>query len=192
MAAREGARVGSADPRPPSAGPVPAGPPAAEPSPASAEHSPADAEGSPASEQRGAERRAAGALEAEILAILRAADGPLSPGEVRQRLAPPHQPGGPRGELSYSTVVTIVSRLHAKGLLARQRAGRGFTYTPVDEASLAASRMSQVLSSENDHDAVLSRFVSGLSGRDARLLRELLAGDAGPGDSDPGRAGSQE
>ena len=140
----------------------------------------------------GAERRAAGALEAEILAILRAADGPLSPGEVRQRLAPPDQPGGPRGELSYSTVVTIVSRLHAKGLLARQRAGRGFTYTPVDEASLAASRMSQVLSSENDHDAVLSRFVSGLSGRDARLLRELLAGDAGPGDSDPGRAGSQE
>ena len=106
--------MGSADPRPPSAGPVPAGPPAAERSPASAE--------------RGAERRAAGALEAEILAILRAADGPLSPGEVRQRLAPPGPPGGPRGELSYSTVVTIVSRLHAKGLLARQRAGRGFTY----------------------------------------------------------------
>ncbi len=142
--------------------------------------------------QASAERRAAGALEAEILAILRTADGPLSPGEVRQRLAPPHQPDGPRGELSYSTVVTIVSRLHAKGLLARQRAGRGFTYTPVDEASLAASRMSQVLSSENDHDAVLSRFVSGLSGRDTRLLRELLAGDAGPGDSDPGRAGRRE
>ena len=153
---------------------------------------PASAEDGPASAERAAERRAAGALEAEILAILRAADGPLSPGEVRQRLAPPQQPDGPRAELSYSTVVTIVSRLHAKGLLARQRAGRGFTYKPVDEASLAASRMSQVLSSEDDHDAVLSRFVSGLSGRDARLLRELLAGDAGPGDSDPGRAGRQE
>ena len=174
---------------------MPAGPPGVEHSPAGLQHSPAGLQHSPAGVQHspaGAERRAAGALEAEILAILRAADGPLNPGEVRQRLAPPHQPGGPRGELSYSTVVTIVSRLHAKGLLARQRAGRGFTYTPVDEASLAASRMSQVLSSENDHDAVLSRFVSGLSGRDARLLRELLAGDAGPGDSDPGRAGSQE
>ena len=131
---------------------------------------PAHAPGRPA-----AERRAAGALEAEILAILRVADGPLTPGEVRQRLAPVHA-DGQRGELSYSTVVTIVSRLHAKGLLARQRAGRGFTYTPVDDASLAASRMSQVLGSENDHDAVLSRFVSELSGRDARLLRQLLAG----------------
>ena len=140
----------------------------------------------------GAERRAAGALEAEILVILRDADSPLSPGEVRQRLARPPGDGGPRQDLSYSTVVTIVSRLHAKGLLARQRAGRGFTYTPVDEASLAASRMSQVLSSENDHDAVLSRFVSGLSGRDARLLRELLAGEPGPLESEPGQAGGRE
>ena len=139
----------------------------------------------------GAERRAAGALEAEILAILRAADGPLTPGEVRQRLAPV-QAGGQRGELSYSTVVTIVSRLHAKGLLARQRAGRGFTYTPVGDASLAASRMSQALGSENDHDAVLSRFVSGLSSRDARLLRELLASGGGPAGGDPGPAGPDQ
>ena len=157
VAAGRAASVDGADPRPAPAGPL------------SAERGPG-----------GAERRAAGALEAEILAILREADSPLSPGEVRQRLARPPGAGGPRGELSYSTVVTIVSRLHAKGLLARQRAGRGFTYTPVDEASLAASRMSQVLSSENDHDAVLSRFVSGLSGRDARLLRELLAGERRP------------
>ena len=122
-----------------------------------------------------------------MVARLRAADGPLTPGEVRQRLAPASQAG--RRDLSYSTVVTIVSRLHAKGLLARQRAGRGFAYTPVDDASLAASRMSQVLGSENDHDAVLSRFVSGLSGRDARLLRELLASDGDPVGSDSGETG---
>ena len=179
VAAREGASVDGADPRPSSAGPVPAGPPAAEQGRAGAERGPS-----------GAERRAAGALEAEILAILRAADGPLSPGEVRQRLAPPHHPDGPRGELSYSTVVTIVSRLHAKGLLARQRAGRGFTYTPVDEATLAASRMSQALGSGTDHRAVLSRFVSELSGRDAWMLRRLLAGQdaqAGDLDQDEGR-----
>jgi predicted transcriptional regulator len=137
----------------------------------------------------GAARRAAGELEAEVLGILRAASGPLSPGEVRQRVA-----AGQRGELSYSTVVTIVSRLYDKGLLARQRAGRGFTYTPVDEASLAASRMSQALGSGSDHGAVLTRFVSGLSGRDAWLLRRLLAGDQGSaaGDLDREREQAQE
>jgi hypothetical protein len=52
--------------------------------------------------------------------------------------------------------------------------------------------MSQVLGGENDHDAVLSRFVSGLSSRDARLLRELLASGGGPAGSDPGPAGPDQ
>ena len=120
----------------------------------------------------GAERRAAGTLESEVLGILRAAGRPLTPGEVRERLA------GQR-ELAYSTVVTTMSRLQAKGLLGRHRAGRGFCYAPVDEASLAAGRMSHALGSGSDRDAVLSRFVSGLSGRDAELLRRLLGGAQG-------------
>ena len=127
-----------------------------------------DAAGTP-----GVPRRPAGALEAEVLGILRAAPGPLSVAEVRQRVS-----ADEHGELSYSTVVTIVSRLYEKGLLARQRAGRGFAYAPIDEASLAARRMSQALGSGTDRDAVLSRFVSGLSGRDAQLLRRLLADDS--------------
>jgi predicted transcriptional regulator len=118
---------------------------------------------------QGAIRRAAGALEAEILGILRTAGEPLSPGEVRERIT-----AGEQQALSYSTVVTIMSRLYEKGLLARQRAGRGFSYTAVDEASLAAHQMSSALGSGIDRGAVLSRFVSGLSGRDARLLRTLL------------------
>lgn len=131
----------------------------------------------------GAARRPAGALEAEVLAVLQVARGPLSPGQVRQRLA-----ARLAEELSYSTVVTIMSRLHAKGLLARERSGRAFTYTPVDEANLAASRMSQALDAGGNRDAVLTRFASGLSGRDAKLLRRLLAaGQADPaGLADPG------
>jgi predicted transcriptional regulator len=105
-----------------------------------------------------------------VLAVLRAAQVPLSPGQVRERLAI-----RPQGELSYSTVVTIMSRLHAKGLLARERAGRGFAYTPVDAASLAAGQMSRALDTGADRRAVLTSFVSGLSGRDTRLLRRLLA-----------------
>ena len=124
----------------------------------------------------GAERRAAGTLESEVLGILRAAAGPLTPGEVRDRLS---GAGAGQRELAYSTVVTTMSRLHAKGLLSRRRAGRGFCYAPVDEASLAAGRMSHALGSGSDRDAVLSRFVSGLSGRDAELLRRLLGGTPG-------------
>src|SRR6478672_11088206 len=96
----------------------------------------------------GTPRRPPGALEAEVMEVL-----------------------------SYSTVVTIVSRLHAKGLLERERIGRAFAYRPVDDASLAASQMRQALQAGTDHGAVLSRFVSGLSGRDARLLRQLLGED---------------
>jgi predicted transcriptional regulator len=124
----------------------------------------------------GGQRRPAGALEAEVLDVLRAAAGPLTAAEVRDRL-----PGGAPDALSYSTVVTILSRLHIKGLLERERAGRGFAYRPADEASVAAGRMARALDTGPDHGAVLTRFVSGLSGRDARLLRELLAGDEDPG-----------
>ena len=116
-------------------------------------------------------RRPAGALEAGALRVLQATGAPLTPGQVQQHLA-----AGQYGQLSYSTVVTTLTRLHAKGLLARQRSGRAFAYTPVDEASLAAARMSQALQAGPGHGAVLAKFASGLSHRDARLLRELLTG----------------
>src|SRR5260370_37801370 len=84
----------------------------------------------------GTGRRAAGALEAEVLGIVRSARRPLSPGEVRERIT-----AGQRRELSYSTIVTIVSRLYAKGGLARQRSGRGFVYHAVDRASVVSGLM---------------------------------------------------
>ena len=64
-------------------------------------------------------RRGVGELEAEILGVLRGPQAAHS-GDVRERLDP--RDGR---ELSYSTVVTIVSRLHAKGLLVRERPGAG-------------------------------------------------------------------
>jgi predicted transcriptional regulator len=122
-------------------------------------------------EQPGADaagRRAAGELEAAVLATLHAAGAPLSPGEVRDRLG---------DDLAYTTVVTILSRLHAKGVLDRRKAGRAFLYAPVaDEPGLAARRISQMLDAEPDREAVLARFVSGLSGKDEELLRRMLGG----------------
>jgi len=75
-------------------------------------------------------------------------------------------------------VVTILSRLHGKGVLDRRKAGRAFRYMPVaDEPGLAARRMTQMLDAEPDREAVLARFVSGLSGRDEELLRRMLGED---------------
>ncbi|HEY3957646.1 MAG TPA: BlaI/MecI/CopY family transcriptional regulator [Streptosporangiaceae bacterium] len=116
-------------------------------------------------------RRPAGALEAGVLAVLQAAGAPLTPGQMQQRLE-----ASQYGGLSYSTVVTILSRLHAKGLTARERTGRAFAYTPVDGAAFAAGQMNQALAAGPSRDAVLAKFASGLSTRDARLLRELLDG----------------
>ena len=117
-------------------------------------------------------RRAAGELEAAVLSVLQAAGSALSPGEVRDRLG---------GDLAYTTVVTILSRLHAKGVLERRKAGRAFLYMPVaDEPGLAARRMARVLNAEPDREAVLARFVSGLSDADEELLRRMLGeGSAG-------------
>jgi predicted transcriptional regulator len=119
-------------------------------------------------------RRAAGELEAAVLTVLQGAGAPLSPGEVRERI------GGP---LAYTTVVTILSRLHAKGVLERHKAGRAYLYSPVaDEPGLAARRMARVLDGEADREAVLARFVSALSDSDEELLRRML-GDPGLGDA---------
>ena len=123
--------------------------------------------------QVAAGRRAAGELEAAVLAVLQEAGSALSPAEVRERVA---------GELAYTTVVTILSRLHAKGVLERHKAGRAFLYAPVaDEPGLAARRMARVLDGEADREAVLARFVSVLSDSDEELLRRMLGEAHGGG-----------
>jgi predicted transcriptional regulator len=118
-------------------------------------------------------RRRSGELSALVLDVLRRAEAALPPGEVRDRL---NAVGA--GELAYTTVVTILSRMHAQGLVERFRAGRAYAYVAVaDAAKLAARKMRRVLDAEDDRDAVLTRFVDGLSPHDERVLRELLADD---------------
>ncbi|MFI9201876.1 BlaI/MecI/CopY family transcriptional regulator [Streptomyces sp. NPDC053048] len=115
-------------------------------------------------------RRASGALEGEVLAALQRAGTPLTPREVQGTLS---------GELTYSTVVTILSRLHGKDVLTRTPRGRAYAYAPLtDEAGLAARRMHKVLDGRADREVVLTRFADGLTEEDATLLSRLLAGGA--------------
>jgi predicted transcriptional regulator len=124
--------------------------------------------------------RPRGALEREILACLAAAGRPLSPAEVRAELG---------AGLAYTTVMTTLSRLHAKGAVSRQLAGRGYAYAlrggPTDaQASMTAHRMLKLLEAGGDRSGVLTRFVADLSREDEQLLTDLLAGGPRP-DEDP-------
>ncbi|MEU1519296.1 BlaI/MecI/CopY family transcriptional regulator [Streptomyces sp. NPDC005811] len=115
-------------------------------------------------------RRARGELESDVLAALWAADGALTARQVRDSLP---------GDLAYTTVLTILSRLYDKGMLVRHREGRGYAYEPArDEASHTAHRMHSLLEGGSDREAVLARFVSELSAQDEQVLNQLLSGQA--------------
>ncbi|WP_328885463.1 BlaI/MecI/CopY family transcriptional regulator [Streptomyces sp. NBC_00316] len=118
-------------------------------------------------------RLANGKREAEVLAVLRAAQEPLTPRAVRERMD---------GDLSYSTVVTILTRLYEKDVLTRVAQGRAFAYAPAtDEPGFAARRMRQAMEEVPDRETVLTRFVDDLSSGDEALLRRLLGGDLDSG-----------
>ena len=114
--------------------------------------------------------RGRGALEQEVLSCLAAAGRPLTVAQVLAELG---------SDLAYTTVLTALSRLHAKGALRREPSGRAFAYSlPEDPnavgASLTARRMSRLLDAGADRAGVLTRFVADLSPEDERLLTELL------------------
>ncbi|TNC20064.1 BlaI/MecI/CopY family transcriptional regulator [Amycolatopsis alkalitolerans] len=121
-------------------------------------------------------RRRAGELSGLVLDTLRRAGASLTAAEVRRCLV---EAGA--GPLAYTTVVTILSRLHEQGLAERFRAGRAYAYLAVADSALAARRMRRVLDDHYDREAVLASFVQDLSSDDERRLRELL-GDLGTGD----------
>jgi predicted transcriptional regulator len=115
------------------------------------------------------ERRPAGELEAAVMAALWAAGTPLTPVQVQAEL-----PSG----LARTTVVTILSRLYDKGVVDRERHGRGYVYVPVQDApGLTARRMHTELDRDADRETVLARFVAQLSPDDGELLRQLLEAD---------------
>lgn len=114
-------------------------------------------------------RRPDGALEHDIMTVLWSQRRPLHPSEIKSLLGT---------DLAYTTVATVLGRLHEKGLVKRDETARAFVYeASIDESDLAVRRISDVLSSASDQAAVLAGFVSSLSQRDATRLRALLDHD---------------
>ncbi|MEU8798371.1 BlaI/MecI/CopY family transcriptional regulator [Spirillospora sp. NPDC048819] len=118
-------------------------------------------------------RRPLGQLEAEVLAALAGLGGTARTAELVERLA---------GKPAYTTVNTVLHRLHEKKLVTRTRTGRNYLYRlAVDESEFVAGRMHDHLRHASDPGDVLSRFVQTLSTDEAHRLREILNG---PGDDD--------
>ena len=111
-------------------------------------------------------RRDRGDLENEVLAALVAADRPLTPGDVLAALG---------RDLAYTTVMTTLTRLHAKDAVTRERAGRAYAYAPADTATAAARRMRRLLDGGQDRTVVLARFLDELEPGDVPVLQRLLA-----------------
>jgi predicted transcriptional regulator len=128
-------------------------------------------------------RRPRGALEREILACLAVATGPLTPADVLAGLG---------DDLAYTTVMTTLSRLHEKGVLRREPAGRAYAYSlnadPDAARSIAvAQRMRRLLDAGADRAGVLTHFVADLAPEDEQLLSALLAESQPPSGADDDR-----
>lgn len=114
--------------------------------------------------------RSRGTLEEEVLACLGAAAEPLTVQQVLDEVDP---------ELAYTTVMTTLSRLHAKNAVAREQSGRAFRYSlpggpAAARASMTAHSMHRLLEAGVDRRGVLSKFVAELSRDDEAMLRRML------------------
>ena len=113
-------------------------------------------------------RRPDGALERGVMEVLWRAAEPLTPAEVREQLDL---------DLAYTTVMTVLARLHDKGRARRESRGRAFAYSAAtSESELTAEQMNAALSSASDRVGALGGFVGGLSRGDRAALRRLLGG----------------
>lgn len=77
--------------------------------------------------------------------------------------------------LAVTTVLTVLSRLEKKGLVARERTSRPHRYRAVtSRADHTAELMLEVLGSAPDREAVLARFIGTVGDGEAATLRKLL------------------
>lgn len=105
-----------------------------------------------------------GPLEADVMRVMWAADGPMNVRAVRDRLNE-----GRDSALAYTTVMTVMARLAEKDVLRRERDGRGYVYEAVarDAAAIAVRNVMRDFG-----DAAVAQFVDEARA-DPQLRRRL-------------------
>lgn len=80
-------------------------------------------------------------------------------------------------QLAYTTVLTVLTRLEKKGLLARDASARAHTYAPVaSREDHVAVLMQQALGQADDREAALQHFARSVTPEEAAALRRALDG----------------
>jgi predicted transcriptional regulator len=113
-----------------------------------------------------------GPLEVRVLGLLRS-DEPAAVGAIRARLAAEGEP------LAYTTVMTVLTRLHEKGLVKRARDGNRFLYAPAAGASRVLgglmSRVRRALFTTGAAQPLLALLeTEDLSAEELRALRRTI------------------
>lgn len=113
-----------------------------------------------------------GHLEYEVMTALWAS----APSNVPTVLSRINEQRAPDPPLAYTTVMTVLARLHEKGVLARVHRGRGYDYTPrFDEAALVQHLSRQEVDELLDRygDVALAQFAAEVERADPKLLSRL-------------------
>jgi predicted transcriptional regulator len=112
--------------------------------------------------------RGFGELEAAVMELLWAADAPRTVREVHTELTAERP-------LAYTTVMTVMDKLHRKGWLTREPVGRAYAYTPsVSKDRYTADLMGEALAASSNRGAALLAFLDQLSPDEAAHLRAAL------------------
>jgi len=113
--------------------------------------------------------KALGPLEAEIMDLIWAREGPITVADVHQSLAC-------RRPVAYTTVMTVMTRLADKGLLNRRRSGMAYVYTPaVTKQEFTGSLVKSVIDGllEDFSEAAMAYFLTRLGDMDEARLAQL-------------------
>ncbi len=100
------------------------------------------------------------------MSLLWEGNSPLSANDVRDQLGE---------DLAVTTVLTVLSRLEKKGLVRRERSSRPHRYTATaSREEHTVEMLNEVLGTASDREAVLARFIGGISEDETAALRRIL------------------
>lgn len=109
-----------------------------------------------------------GQLETAIMDVIWSQDRPYLVREVRERL---HY-GRP---VAYTTVMTVMTILHGKGVLLREKHGRAWRYWPAERREEHDARlMAEILRSGGNCRATLHRFLDRISDEEIDQIRNVV------------------